>query len=81
MSIPFLGFVKPMLRRLASPLFLSEQYYPSPIPQWGPFRRFLWWTYNRLRVWLAQWVASGYLKYMIKHEHAKRVNLKSTYIF
>lgn len=27
----------------------------------------------QVRAWLAQWVAAGYLKYMLKHEHAKRV--------
>lgn len=27
----------------------------------------------QVRAWLAQWVAAGYLKYMVKHEHAKRV--------
>lgn len=71
--ISLLGFAKPRLRRLAGPQVFSEQYYsPPPMPKWGPFRR-LCMVALQVRAWLAQWVAAGYLKYMVKHEHSKRV--------
>lgn len=50
------------------------------MPQWGPCRR-LYVVAPQVRVWFAQWAAAGYLKYMVKHEHAKEVDLKSICIF